>query len=82
MSRLTSVTRQELINRLRRLGFSEPYSGGKYPYYMVRGMQRLTIPNTHASEIGVDLLSRVLKQAGISREDWIATNESVEQYAS
>ncbi|MCX8012852.1 MAG: type II toxin-antitoxin system HicA family toxin [Rectinema sp.] len=77
MSRLTPVTQRELMERLRQHGFSGPYSGGKHPY-MVRGMQRLTIPNIHGSEIGVDLLSRILKQAGISREDWFASDEARE----
>jgi predicted RNA binding protein YcfA (HicA-like mRNA interferase family) len=38
---------------------------------MLRGAQRLTIPNPHRHEIGVDLLQRILKQAEISREKWL-----------
>jgi predicted RNA binding protein YcfA (HicA-like mRNA interferase family) len=30
----------------------------------------LTIPNPHRKEISVDLLSRILKQAGITRVEW------------
>ncbi|MEK6646990.1 MAG: type II toxin-antitoxin system HicA family toxin, partial [Candidatus Firestonebacteria bacterium] len=30
-----------------------------------------TIPNPHRKEISVDLLIRILKQAEISREEWI-----------
>lgn len=37
---------------------------------MQRGDLVLTIPNPHADGIGKDLLSRILKQAGVSREDW------------
>ncbi|MFI5401537.1 MAG: hypothetical protein ACHQ1G_01165 [Planctomycetota bacterium] len=37
---------------------------------MVRGDLVLTIPNPHAGDIGVGLLSRILKQARVSREDW------------
>jgi hypothetical protein len=40
---------------------------------MVRGNVRLTIPNYHDVEIGVDLLSRILKQAGVTREEWEST---------
>ncbi len=39
--------------------------------YMVKGDIRLTIPNPHNKEIGVDLLIRILRQAGITREEWI-----------
>jgi len=38
---------------------------------MVRGNLRLTIPNPHKKIIGVDLLTRILRQAGITREEWI-----------
>jgi hypothetical protein len=31
----------------------------------------LTIPNPHRKEISVVLLSRILKQAGITREEWL-----------
>jgi len=37
---------------------------------MLRGDTRLTLPNPHRSEIGVALLSRLLAQAGVSREEW------------
>jgi len=37
---------------------------------MLKGDLRLTIPNPHKQEIGVDLLTRILRQAGITREEW------------
>ena len=44
-------------------------TGGKHEY-MVRGMQRLTLPNPHQSRIGRGLPVRILRQAGISRQQW------------
>ena len=38
---------------------------------MVKGNLVLTIPNPHRKEIGVDLLARILKQAGITRKEWL-----------
>ncbi|GBC84994.1 hypothetical protein HRbin11_01434 [bacterium HR11] len=70
MTRLTPVSRQELIRRLRRLGFTGPYAGGRHEF-MVRQDMRLILPNPHRSQISVDLLRRILKRAGISREDWL-----------
>ncbi len=70
MSKLTPVTWQELVHRLRKLGFEGPYQGGKHPY-MVRGNLVLTIPNPHRKEISVDLLVRILRQAKVSREEWL-----------
>ncbi len=52
-------------------GYEGPYAGGKH-LYLVRGESRLTIPNLHATEIGVPLLARLLKQAGVSYDDWHA----------
>jgi hypothetical protein len=37
---------------------------------MVRGAVTLRIPNPHQSDIGRDLLSRILRQAGVDRDDW------------
>lgn len=37
---------------------------------MVKGDLVVTIPNPHGSNIGIGLLSRVLRQAGITREEW------------
>jgi len=68
-ARLSPVSRRELIARLRKLGFEGPYAGGKH-HLMVRGTRRLVLPNVHGHDIGSDLLSRVLRHAGITREEW------------
>ena len=69
MPALSPVTRRELIVRLRRLGFRGPYGGAKHEF-MVRGDLRLRIPNPHRRDIGVPLLTRMLKQAGVSPQEW------------
>jgi predicted RNA binding protein YcfA (HicA-like mRNA interferase family) len=69
MFSLHPVTWRELIHRLRSLGFSGPYQQGKHPF-MVRGAQRLTIPNPHEGVLSISLLSRLLRQAGISADEW------------
>lgn len=71
MPKLTPVTWRELVLRLRTKGFEGPFRGGKHPF-MTRGDLVLTIPNPHRDLIGVDLLVRILKQAGVSRERWLA----------
>ncbi len=69
-SKLSPVSWIELVRRLRKLGFEGPYRGGKHPY-IVKGNLVLTIPNPHRKEIGVDLLIRILKQAAITRREWL-----------
>jgi predicted RNA binding protein YcfA (HicA-like mRNA interferase family) len=70
MTRLTPISRRELIQRLRELGFEGPFIGGRHEF-MVRASLRLILPNPHRQQIGADLLSRLLRQAGIGREEWL-----------
>jgi len=63
------VKRKDLIRYLTELGFEGPYSGGKHQY-MVKGQIKLAIPNPHQGDIGRDLLARILRQAGIERDEW------------
>ena len=63
------VPRRKLIRSLRGLGFDGPFSGGRHQF-MVRGDVVVTVPNPHGRDIALDLLSRVLRQAGVSRKEW------------
>lgn len=40
---------------------------------MLRGTLRLILPNPHRGEISVDLLIRLLRQAGITSDEWEST---------
>jgi predicted RNA binding protein YcfA (HicA-like mRNA interferase family) len=71
MPKLTPVSRRKFLQRLRDLGFEGPFAGGKHPQ-MRRGNLTLIVPNEHEGDIGPGFLSRLLKQAGISREEWLA----------
>ena len=37
---------------------------------MQKGNVSVTLPNPHQSDIGRELLARILRQAGVAREDW------------
>jgi predicted RNA binding protein YcfA (HicA-like mRNA interferase family) len=63
------ISRRNLTRALRAAGFEGPYAGGKHSF-MLKGDVRITIPNSHHGDIGTDLLTRILRQAGISREEW------------
>ena len=69
MPRLGPIKREELVQYLRDLDFEGPYSGRKHQF-MIKGVVRLHIPNPHQSDIGRELLSRILKQAGIDKDTW------------
>ena len=70
MPKLTPVSRRKFIQRLRELGFEGPFAGGKHAQ-MKGGSLTLIIPNEHEGEIGPGFLSRLLRQAGVSREEWL-----------
>lgn len=72
MPGLDPVSRRELVGRLQQLGFEGPYTGGRHEF-MLRETRRLILPNPHRRDISVALLARILRQAGISREEWEAT---------
>lgn len=63
------ISRRDLVAALRGAGFDGPYSGGKHQF-MIKDDLTLTIPNPHHGDIGRELLSRILRQAGISRTQW------------
>jgi predicted RNA binding protein YcfA (HicA-like mRNA interferase family) len=69
---MNPVSRDNLIRRLRKLGFEGPIAGGKHSI-MIRGHFRLPIPNPHQQDIGVGLLKRILRTANITEEEWNST---------
>ena len=66
---MPGISRRELIRKFRNLGFEGPFSGGKHQF-MIKGNQKIRIPNPHATDINISLLKEILRQAGISLQDW------------
>ncbi|MEK7601781.1 MAG: type II toxin-antitoxin system HicA family toxin [Patescibacteria group bacterium] len=71
MPRLGPISLRVFIARMRKSGFDGPYQEGKHPY-MLKGSVTLTIPNSHDGDISQDLLVRLLRQAGITRAQWMS----------
>jgi len=71
---ISPTTRVVLIGRLRKFGWEGPRPSKGHDY-MVKGQRKVRIPNRHhRKDIGVPLLREILKQAGISREEWLDTS--------
>jgi len=70
MPGLNPVSRRELVRKLKRLSFEGPFPGGKHQW-MRRGGLRLTIPNLHGGLIDPGLIRRILRQAGITFDEWM-----------
>jgi predicted RNA binding protein YcfA (HicA-like mRNA interferase family) len=69
--RLTPLSQRDLLARLRQLGWKGPSYRSDHPFMLKEGHPPLKVPNPHREDISVDLLSKILKQAGISRKDWL-----------
>lgn len=69
MPAIKPTKRKELIRNLKKFDFDGPYAGGNHQY-MVKGNRKLWLPNPHSGDISSPLLLKILKQAGISREEW------------
>ena len=63
------IKRKDLIRNLRQFGFEGPYSGGRHQF-MVKGEIKLYIPNPHRGDVSRGLLAKILRQAGIERDEW------------
>ena len=70
---MPSISRREVIRRPRLLGFEGPFSGGKHQF-MIRRRHKLRIPNPHRQDINMVLVNELLRQAGVSRQEWDATS--------
>jgi predicted RNA binding protein YcfA (HicA-like mRNA interferase family) len=73
MPGLIPCSRREFIRKLKALGYAGPYAGSNHSYMVrtpavvVSGAQTVTVPNT---ELDVGLLTRVLRQSQIDRDDF------------
>lgn len=65
------ISRRDFVRAFQKLGFDGPFSGGKHEF-MVRGDVTIRVPNPHRGDISVGLLARILRQAGVSRQEWEA----------
>ena len=71
MPRIGPTKHRDLVRYFKELGFDGPFPGAKHQS-MQRGTLVVRIPNPHQGDISQALLLRILKQAGISREEWEA----------
>jgi predicted RNA binding protein YcfA (HicA-like mRNA interferase family) len=69
MPKFGPVKHKDLIYFLKKFNYSGPFSGGRH-LFMIKNKVRLVIPNPHKGDISKDLLSKILKQANISKSEW------------
>ena len=69
MPTIGPIKRSDFIRNLKKLGFTGPYPGAKRAH-MQRGAARVTIPNPHTGDMSVGLLRKILRDAGVTRDEW------------
>ena len=70
MPKLSPLKSQELIRKLRRLGFVGPMHGGRHPH-MTRAdtKQMVPIPMHKGKEVSVGLICSIIRDLGITPEE-------------
>ena len=64
------MSRKELIRKFRALGYEGPVSGGRHQF-MLKGSQKIRIPNPHGTaDISTSLVREILRQASIDIKTW------------
>lgn len=69
MPPIAPINRKNLIYYLKQCGFEGPFPARRHARMSKDGLN-IRIPNPHQSDISKSLLLEILKQAGISREEW------------
>lgn len=64
-----SISWKKFVHKFRRLGFDGPYAGGRHLFMKKNGL-KVIIPNPHSRDIDKNLVSEILRQAGISHVKW------------
>ncbi|TAJ15597.1 type II toxin-antitoxin system HicA family toxin [Patescibacteria group bacterium] len=69
----THCSERELIKKLKRLGFDGPESGGNHKL-MNRDGKKVSLPHANGHhDIAVKLLFKILKEGGVTKEEWRGT---------
>ncbi len=70
-TRLTSHKPDEVIRKLKKLGFEGPFSGGKHMFMRhPETFVKIPIPYHRSKDIATGTLSKIIKLTGTTVEEW------------
>jgi hypothetical protein len=69
MPHFAPIKHRELVQCPHQLGYRGPFVGGTHQF-VVKGRLRIRIPNPYREDIGKNLLSEILREAGIAVSAW------------
>lgn len=70
MPNLSPLPRRILIKKLRKLGFSGPYSATVHGY-MKRNGEKIFVPNPHGKDIGLPIIKKIIRQLNLSNQEFL-----------
>jgi predicted RNA binding protein YcfA (HicA-like mRNA interferase family) len=70
------IKRRELIRRLRTFEFAGPEPGGKHETMVHPDGRKIRIPNPHRGDLDWTLVKLVIREAGITSEEWDAAGRA------
>jgi predicted RNA binding protein YcfA (HicA-like mRNA interferase family) len=72
MPRLVPLKPQEVIRKLRHLGFEGPYPGGRHIRMVDLETGRIVpVPFHKGQDVSVGLIKTIIGELGITNEDWL-----------
>ena len=72
MPKLTPLKPEEVISKLRKLGFEGPYPGGKHLRMINFNTKKIIpVPFHKGRDVSVGLIREIINELGISRDDWL-----------
>ncbi|MEK6952836.1 MAG: type II toxin-antitoxin system HicA family toxin [Nanoarchaeota archaeon] len=77
MTRLVPISGKKLCKILEKLGFEKIYGKGSHVRFRHPDGRRTVVPVHSNEEIGISLLSEILRQVKLSREEYEKLREKV-----
>lgn len=72
MPKLVPLKPNEVVRKLRRLGFEGPFPGGKHKRMVNFSKKKIVpIPFHKGRDVSIGVIREIIKEIGVSREEWI-----------
>jgi predicted RNA binding protein YcfA (HicA-like mRNA interferase family) len=72
MPRLRPLKPDQVVRKLKRLGFEGPYPGGRHQRMVdTKTGKVIPVPFHKGRDVSVGLIREIINEVGISREDWL-----------
>lgn len=73
MSKITPLKPQEVIRKLRALGFEGPYPGGKHQRMVNLATGKIIpVPFHKGHDVSTGLIREIIREIDISRDEWLS----------